>query len=139
MPDKDADGLSAGAILRHTLLLLGLHQDFIKIHTVSKGCNIHSQVERGKMAAQSPAYIFVIDQGSRPGPPIIDGEHIGMIIDHHHATEDDFPAGSEHVTACLSPPVATSALLTYTICQPLHSDVAKHCDWLCVVSMKMKF
>lgn len=97
VPDKDADGLTAGAILRHTLLLLGVPQDLISIHTLTKGNNIHSQDEREKMAAKSPSYIFIIDQGSRPGPSIIDGEHIGLIIDHHHATEDDFPAGSDHV------------------------------------------
>lgn len=133
VPDKDADGLSAGAILRHTLLLLGLRKDLINIHTLSKGSNIHSQDEREKMELKSPAYVFVIDQGSRPGPPIIDGQHTGLIIDHHHATETDFPAGSEHVTACSSPPVATSALLTYLICKPLHCDVEKRCDWLCIV------
>lgn len=151
MPDKDADGLSAGAILRHTLLLLGVEPHLIKVHTISKGNNIHTEDEREKMAANSPSYVFVIDQGSRPGPSIIDGPHIGLIIDHHHATESDFPMGSEHVrmcnanandiitdiplqvTACSSPPVATSALLTYMICQPLHADVEERCDWLCIV------
>lgn len=37
------------------------------------------------------------------------------------------------VTACLSPPVATSALLTHHLCEPLHPDVASTTDWLCVV------
>lgn len=78
-------------------MLLGVKPDLIHIHALLKGNNIHSQDERAKMAAKSPGYIFVIDQGSRPGPPIIDSEHTGLIIDHHHATEDDFPAGSEHV------------------------------------------
>ena len=31
VPDKDADGLSAGAILRHTLVLLGLPKDLIAL------------------------------------------------------------------------------------------------------------
>lgn len=97
VPDKDADGLSAGAILRHTLLLLGVKPDLIDVHTLAKGKTIHSEDERRKMAARSPAYVFVIDQGSRRGPAIIDGQHTGLVIDHHHATEDDFPAGSEHV------------------------------------------
>lgn len=98
VPDKDADGLSAGAILRHTLLLLGVAPELLNVHLLSKGTNIHSETEREKMAAKSPSYIFVIDQGSRPGPRIIDAEHTGLVIDHHHATEDDFPAESEHVS-----------------------------------------
>lgn len=37
------------------------------------------------------------------------------------------------MTACDSPPVATSSLLTYMICEPLHPDVKDRCDWLAVV------
>lgn len=85
------------------------------------------------MASHSPRFIFVLDQGSRSGPPVIDEDHVALIIDHHHATEDDFPAGSKHVTACDSPPVATSSLLTYLLCEPLHPRVEEVCDWLCVV------
>ncbi|EGP88344.1 uncharacterized protein MYCGRDRAFT_109168 [Zymoseptoria tritici IPO323] len=133
VPDKDADGLSAGAILRHTLILLGLSKERIHVHLLSKGTNIHSEDERQKMASCSPAFVFVVDQGSRSGPSIIDSPHTGLIVDHHHATEQDFPTESEHVTACLSPPVATSALLTYHLCEPLHPDVASTTDWLCVV------
>jgi hypothetical protein len=133
LPDKDADGLSAGAILRHTLLLLGLAKDLIHVHILSKGNNVHSGAEREAMLQLRPAYIFVVDQGSRPGPPLIDADHTGLVIDHHHATPTDFPKGAEHVTACNSPPVATSSLLVYEICRTLHEDVASKCDWLCVV------
>lgn len=72
--------------------------------------------------------------GSRSGPPVIDSDDVTtLIIDHHHATEMDFPKDSEHVTACHSPPVATSALLTYEICNPLHPEIRGRCGWLCVV------
>ena len=37
------------------------------------------------------------------------------------------------VSACHCPPVATSALLTYEICKPLHDDVAAKCDYLCAI------
>lgn len=86
------------------------------------------------MALHMPAYVFVIDHGSRSGPPVVDGEHTALVIDHHHATESDFPKDAEHVTACHSPPVATSSLLTYEICQPLHPEVKNRCAWLCIVS-----
>ncbi|QIW98143.1 hypothetical protein AMS68_003661 [Peltaster fructicola] len=132
-PDKDADGLSAGSILRHTLILLGLKPELIKAHLLSKGSTIHSDSERTQLQAHNPAYVFVIDHGSRSGPPLIDSEHVGLVIDHHHATPNDFPAKSEHVSACNSPPVATSALLTYEICRPLHADVPATTDWLAVV------
>ena len=133
VPDKDADGLSAGAILRHTLVLLGLPKDLIHVHLLTKGNTVHSDSERDQIASHNPAYIFVVDQGSRSGPPLINADHTGLVIDHHYATPTDFPSGSEHVTACESPPVATSSLLTYILCEPLHSEVSAKCDWLCIV------
>ncbi|TKA45485.1 hypothetical protein B0A54_04024 [Friedmanniomyces endolithicus] len=134
VPDKDADGLSSGAILRHTLMLLGLPANRIDVHLLSKGHTIHSDFEREQMAAHKPAYIFIVDHGSRSGPPVMNTEDTKtLIIDHHHATDADFPEGSEHVTACLSPPVATSSLLTYEICEPLHREVRDRCAWLCIV------
>ncbi|KAK5111109.1 hypothetical protein LTR62_005308 [Meristemomyces frigidus] len=131
-PDKDADGLSAGAILRHTLILLGLPSELIDVHLLTKGTTIHSDDEKTKMVASNPAYIFVIDHGSRSGPPLVENAKT-LIIDHHHATDKDFPDASAHVSACFSPPVATSALLTYEICRPLHPEVQPRCDWLCIV------
>jgi hypothetical protein len=133
VPDKDADGLSAGAILQHTLRLLGLPKDMIHVHLLTKGNTVHTEEERVKMASHDPHYIFVLDQGSRSGPPLIDNAHEALIIDHHYATEADFPDNTAHVTACHSPPVATSSLLTYLLCEPLHPEVQEKCDWLCVV------
>lgn len=132
-PDKDADGLTAGAILRHCLILLGLDPRLINVHLLSKGNTIHSEEERTRMRALEPAYIFVVDHGSRQAPPLIQDDHVGLIIDHHFATPTDFPQGAAHVTACNSPPVATSSLLTYEICKPLHPQVASKCDWLAIV------
>ncbi|OTA94338.1 hypothetical protein M434DRAFT_394886 [Hypoxylon sp. CO27-5] len=133
IPDKDADGLTSGAILQKTLVALGLKPQLISAHILQKGCNIHEESERAAMAAHKPEYIFVLDQGSRKGPPVIDDPHKALIIDHHWALEDDFPDGSDHVTACNSPPVATSSLLTYHICNSLHEKVHESCDWLCVM------
>ncbi|KAI7538368.1 DHH family protein [Hortaea werneckii] len=127
VPDKDADGLSAGAILRHTLMILGLPKDLIAVHLLTKGNTVHSEQERQRMAEHDPEYVFVIDHGSRSGPPVIDGTHSALIIDHHYATDTDFPQGSEHVSACHSPPVATSALLTYEICT--YGDLGNQIKW----------
>ncbi|KAI8628200.1 DHH family protein [Xylariaceae sp. FL1651] len=133
VPDKDADGLTSGAILQKTLLLLGLDPGLISVHLLQKGTNIHNESERKAMAAQEPAYIFVLDQGSRKSPPVIDSPHRALVIDHHWALDNDFPKDSEHITACNSPPVATSSLLTYHICSSLHEQVSSTCDWLCVM------
>lgn len=112
---------------------MGLSRDLIHVHLITKGNTVHSQEERAQIAAKQPAFVFVVDQGSRAGPPLIDGKHTGLVIDHHFATPLDFPDGSQHVTACDSPPVATSALLTFEICKTLHHEVENLCDWLCVV------
>lgn len=133
MPDKDADGLSSGVILYRTLELLGLSRDLIDVHLLSKGQTVHSENERKAMASKSPAYIFVLDQGSRKSGPLIDSPHTGLVIDHHHALLDDFPEGAAVCTANQSPPVATSSLLTYHLCEPLHSEVSEKTAWLCVV------
>lgn len=133
MPDKDADGLASGAILRKTLMLLGLDSDLIATHLLKKGNSIHNESERKAMAGYDSAYIFILDQGSRKSSPVVDHPHKSLIIDHHFALEDEFPEGSVHVTACNSPPVATSSLLTYLICRELHQDVEKQCDWLCIM------
>lgn len=134
MPDKDADGLSSGAILRHALILLGLNEDLISVHLLTKGNTVHSDSERALMDAHQASYVFVLDQGSRPSPPVVSNPNTTtLIIDHHHATPTDFPTSSVHVTACTSPPVATSSLLTYTLCTPLHPSIPIETAWLAIV------
>lgn len=133
-PDKDADGLTSGVILYRTLTLLGLSSDLISVHFPAKGNNLHDGVERETMIALSPSYIFVLDQGSRHSPPLIPSPHQALVIDHHYAaSSSDFPEGAKFVTACNSPPVATSSLLTYELCLPLHEGIQESCDWLCVM------
>ncbi|KAI0469574.1 DHH family protein [Xylaria cf. heliscus] len=133
VPDKDADGLASGAILQRTLVMLGLDPDLISVHLLRKGCSVHDESERIAMAAREPAFIFVLDQGSRRSPPVIDAPHRALVIDHHWALDGDFPKGSEYVTACSSPPVATGSLLTYHICSSLYDEVPSTCGWLCVI------
>ena len=101
------------------------------------------------MLAKDPMYIIVVDQGSRAAPPIVDSPHTkSLIIDHH--LSDEFPENatvrhslppartrqltlSQIVSACHYPPVATSALLTYEICKPLHPTIASTCGFLCAM------
>ncbi|USP80563.1 glycoside hydrolase family 85 protein [Curvularia clavata] len=130
IPDKDADGLSSGAILHHTLTTLGLSPDLISVYFPPKGSNVHDENTKEALTARSPAYVFVLDQGSRKSPSLFDLPHTCLVIDHHFADEGGFPEGAEYVTAHDCPPVATSALLTYSICLPLHSDLGDKISWL---------
>jgi single-stranded DNA-specific DHH superfamily exonuclease len=93
VPDKDADGLSAGIIIHRTLRKLGLDQKLLDVHLVQKGSNIHEETERQAMLEKKPGFIIVLDQGSRRGPPVIDdAEAKSLIIDHH--LSDEFPQGA---------------------------------------------
>ncbi|PWN23556.1 hypothetical protein BCV69DRAFT_295881 [Microstroma glucosiphilum] len=139
LPDKDADGLSSSLILHRTLIHLGLSEECIVIHHLSKGTNpaSHSEVEAVK--AHKPRAVILLDQGSRPGPPLLgEGDDTPvMVIDHHFLKPgEEGPQGSLMINASHSPPIATSSLLTWTICRPLWQDPAeaeKVIDWLAVL------
>ncbi|MCJ1306521.1 hypothetical protein MMC25_000164 [Agyrium rufum] len=132
VPDKDADGLDAGVIIHRTLEALGLPVSLIEAHLVKKGSSIHDEDERRLMAEKGAKYIIVVDQGSRGGPPVVDDEEVkSLILDHH--LSDEFPKNAKVVSACHYPPVATSALLTYEICKPLHGDIASKCAYMCAM------
>lgn len=108
VPDKDADGLSSGVIIHRTLLKLGLSPEFLDVHLVQKGSNIHEEYERKLMLEKKPSFIIVLDQGSRGGPPVVDDRDVqSLIIDHH--LSDDFPE-----SAIVSSPFIWRYLLTRT-------------------------
>ena len=123
-------GLSSGAILHHTLTSLGLPSELISVHFPPKGSNVHDEMTRETVAEKSPAYIFVLDQGSRKSGPLYKEAHTCLVVDHHFAEEGGFPEGADYVTAHDCPPVATSSLLTYNICLPLHPDLEDKISWL---------
>ena len=129
VPDKDADGLSAGVILYRTLVALGADESKLDVHLMQKGSNIHDEEQRLAMASKEAAYIVVLDQGSRDGPPVVDDLATkSLILDHH--LSDTFPKNASVVSACHYPPVATTALLTYEICKTLEPTVAESCAYL---------
>ncbi|KAF5557468.1 dhh family [Fusarium mexicanum] len=133
VPDKDTDGLTAGAIIRKTLILLGLDSKLISCYTMNKNSLLHYVDSRRNMEAYKPSYIIVLDQGSSKSEPVIDSPHRALVIDHHLAEDDDHPEGAILVTANKCPPIATSSLLTYLICRDLHEGVEEACGWLCVM------
>ena len=132
VPDKDADGLSSGVILYRTLAALGLDQSLVEAHLIKKGNTVHSESERVSMSAKKPAYIIVLDQGSISAPPLIDNPDTkSLILDHH--LSDVFPERAQVVSACHYPPVATTSLLTYEICKPLHPSLESSCAFLACI------
>jgi len=93
VPDKDADGLSAGVIVHRTLVKLGLAPELLDVHLVGKGSNIHESNERDAMKAKEPEYVIVLDQGSREGKSVIDSDTAKCLIIDHHFSEQ-FPEGA---------------------------------------------
>ena len=123
--------------------------DLVHVHLISKNATVHDEPERAAMLAKDPKFIIVVDQGSRAAPPVVDSPDTkSLIIDHH--LSDEFPKNAtvrpllplnlfhqiktfQVVSACRYPPVATSALLTYEICKPLHPTIASTCGFLCAM------
>ncbi|WVF66062.1 hypothetical protein IAT40_000800 [Kwoniella sp. CBS 6097] len=140
VPDKDADGLSAGTLLYQTLIHMDHPPSLISVHHITKGNNVHSDYERETMHASGAEKIVVLDQGSRPGrslaPPFDDKKSQGrrvLIVDHHMS--DEWPEGSQVLTACQTPPIATAALLTYMFLRDLHPKVYEEEAWRAVVGV----
>ncbi|KAK8845538.1 hypothetical protein IAR55_006253 [Kwoniella newhampshirensis] len=138
VPDKDADGLSAGTLLYRTLVHMGHAPSLISTHHLAKGNNVHSDAERDLLIAKDCEKLIVLDQGSRPGRSIVPpreglhGKRV-LVIDHHMC--DEWPEDTQVLTACHTPPIATAALLTYTLVRDLHPKVQQDDSWRAVVGV----
>ena len=117
--------------MHHTLTLLGLPLERIKVHMLYKSSSVFQREEQERMEEYDATRIIVMDQGSRGGPPLVNGisktgESVQtLILDHHES--DEFPESALTVSACRSPPIATSSLLTYLVCFPLHANIRREC------------
>ncbi|GAA6062520.1 hypothetical protein JCM10212_001570 [Sporobolomyces blumeae] len=135
VPDKDADGLSACLVLYRLLVVALSHPpELVEVYFLPKGVNVHSPVaqegvlnlrfestmtERDPNAGgdeyAGPTRAIVLDQGSRPGPPLFPPDKVDtLLIDHHQSLE--FPESIRVLTASQSEPVATTSILTYLLC-----------------------
>lgn len=164
-PSRSA--VSSGMIAWKTLTTLGLSDDLIKVFFLKKGTSLFSAVEQERMeelindslsedksmteasTSKSPppsstpsnraVRVIILDQGSRPGPPLIRKSHVKtddlrtVILDHHMSTS--WPEEAEVVTACHSPPIATTSLLTYLTCAQLHPDIPKLTMWYAILGV----
>lgn len=138
-------------VLHKTLTTLGLSSKKIKVHFLLKGTSIFKPVEQERLESlirdtlhtksgdsEQEARVIIVDQGSRPNPPLIRQSEAGakvrtLIIDHHMS--DTFPEEAEILSACHSPPIATSSLLSYLCCRPLHPDLAASTSWYCILGV----
>lgn len=141
LPDKDADGLCSTLILHRTLIHLGVNADHIHIHHVQKANHAASGLEASIIRALRPAAVILLDQGSRPGPPLLghgDTTPV-LVIDHHFLKSGETgPRGSFMLNSCHSLPAATSSLLCWCLCRPMWSAEAEQkaqdeIDWLAVL------
>ena len=129
-------------IAHRTLTTLGLPSELIKVHLLLKGVGLFQETERDRMeklvndelAATSSreARVIILDQGSRPGQPLVRPSATNaplrtLIIDHHMS--DSWPEEAQVLSACHSPPISTSSLLTYLTCAPLHPDLPQATMW----------
>ena len=129
-------------IAHKTLTTLGLPSELIKVHLLLKGNGIFKDIEQKRMeklvndsleaSSSREARIIVLDQGSRPGPPLVRQSATNapirtLVIDHHMS--DSWPEDVQVLSACNSPPISTSSLLTYLTCAPLHPDLPESTMW----------
>lgn len=75
-----------------TLQHLGHPEDLIQVQHLLKGNNVFEAEETQRMRDSGAERVIVLDQGSRPGPPLVeDSQQSGakrvLIIDHHMSTE----------------------------------------------------
>ncbi|PWN36526.1 DHH phosphoesterase, partial [Meira miltonrushii] len=132
IPDKDADGLSAGCIVKRTLIRLGANPENIVLHHIPAGKAPSADEE---LQSYNARWIIVLDQGSVRGPALVPGGELGwesddekavrtMVLDHHHVKDldHDCPTGALLLNASHHSPVCTSALLAWCVCRPFWPD-----------------
>lgn len=156
-------------VIWKTLTTLGLSSDLIKVFLLGKGTSLFSPIEQNRLeslinsslaqdrkqqdsapstssspphfgtSSKRPVRVIIVDQGSRPGPPLVRKTEIEsddlktLIIDHHMSTS--WPEESIVLTACNSAPIATSSLLTYLTCAPLHPDIPRLTMWYAILGV----
>lgn len=96
----------------------------VEIYHLPRALNIHAPAAQSDILATfassgGPTRCIVLDQGSRPGPPLLplDSGCEVLILDHHLC--DVFPEGAQVLSACHALPVATTSLLAYELAAQL--------------------
>ncbi|KAG9248983.1 DHH family protein-like protein [Calycina marina] len=136
VPDKNADVLTSGIIAHRTLVKPGLDPEWLEIHLLWKGSNIHEQFERGEMLKKKAKYIIVLDQGSRGAPPFVDDP------------ETKYPDAMAYSSSILESKMALMGCIQMSlssggyhcsyhvdICKALDRDISSQCRNPCTIGI----
>ena len=125
--DSDADGVSAGVVLRVALQRLG----FVNVVRTAptRERDAWSESNRLLIADHRPEALFLLDLGSRH-EAIAEGVR-ACIIDHHRP--DGIPPGAELITGYLRDPIPNTSLMVYELCGAV-ADVSD-LDWIAAIGV----
>ncbi|KAI5779796.1 hypothetical protein EDC01DRAFT_621170 [Geopyxis carbonaria] len=136
LPDRDADGITAGTIINRALRFLEKKPEHVLVHFWSPAAPLYSpeniQAVNEMIEKYSISHTIIIDQGSRPGPRLFTGGKI-MVVDHHHT--ESFPSDTTMVSALPCPPVVTSSILAHKLVTPLSEELAEDTTWLALTGL----
>lgn len=123
--DSDADGVTAGVLWQRAFERSG----FASVHRVipDRERNAWTPNNRAIVQSANPAYLFVMDLGSR-SEPVISGVPT-CFIDHHHP--EGVPDGDTLITAYTWEPIPNTSLMMWELCQAI-ADISD-LDWVAAI------
>jgi single-stranded-DNA-specific exonuclease len=123
--DSDADGVTAGVVWQRAFERAG----FASVHRVipDRDRNAWTEPNRAIVQSANPAYLFVMDLGSRSEPVISDIPT--CFIDHHHP--EGVPDGDTLITAYTWSPIPNTSLMIWELCQSM-ANIAD-LDWIAAI------
>ncbi|MBD2082414.1 DHH family phosphoesterase [Leptolyngbya sp. FACHB-17] len=123
--DSDADGVTAGVVWQRAFERAG----FASVHRVipDRERNAWTPNNRAIIQSANPAYLFVMDLGSR-SEPVIAGIPT-CFIDHHHP--EGVPDGDTLITAYTWEPIPNTSLIIWQLCQMI-ADISD-LDWIAAI------
>jgi single-stranded-DNA-specific exonuclease len=123
--DSDADGVTAGVVWQKAFERAG----FSAVQRVipDRERNAWTETNRAIVASTNPAYLFVMDLGSR-FEPVIPGIPT-CFIDHHYP--EGVPDGDTLITAYQWDPIPNTSLIIWELCQTM-ADLSD-LDWIAAI------
>jgi single-stranded-DNA-specific exonuclease len=122
--DSDADGVTAGVVWQKAFERAG----FSAVQRVvpDRERNAWTEANRAIVASTNPAYLFVMDLGSRSEPVI--PEIPTCFIDHH---PEGVPEGDTLITAYQWDPIPNTSVIMWELCQTM-ADISD-LDWIAAI------
>ncbi|GAP95065.1 DHH family phosphoesterase [Leptolyngbya sp. NIES-2104] len=123
--DSDADGVTAGVVWQRAFERAG----FASVHRVipDRERNAWTPNNRAIIQSSNPAYLFVMDLGSR-SEPVISGVPT-CFVDHHHP--EGVPDGDTLISAYNWEPIPNTSLIIWELAQSI-ADISD-LDWIAAI------